>query len=318
MADLGFMPAVTRILDATPAGGQRMFFSATLDRGVGQLVTSYIHDPALHAVTSSADSGPAEHRVLVLSAQDKVPVAAEIASRPGRTLFFVRTKHGADRLANSYPGPASTPRPSTATATRTSGSGPWTRSPPGIPGSWSPPTSRPAASTWTTLTWWCSSTRPTTTRITCTARAARPGPEPPAWSSRWSSAARSVISSGCTTRRASPRPAMRSPPDITWSGRSPRRVRPSRRRRRHARPARRPRPPLRERPPRAAVRRPAPVTVSPAAPPSQPAGPRRAPGPVRQEVCLSHRGPAGPGTSRLAPGRISRLLAAGIKTSRLS
>src|SRR5208282_156859 len=92
MADLGFMPAVTRILDETPAGGQRMFFSATLDRGVGQLVTTYINDPALHAVTSSTDSGPAEHRVLVLSAQDKVPVAAEIASRPGRTLFFVRTK----------------------------------------------------------------------------------------------------------------------------------------------------------------------------------------------------------------------------------
>src|ERR1700691_2547546 len=99
MADLGFMPAVTRILDETPRDGQRMFFSATLDRGVGQLVTTYIHDPALHAVTSSTDSGPAEHRVLVLSAQDKVPVAAEIASRPGRTLFFVRTKHGADRLA---------------------------------------------------------------------------------------------------------------------------------------------------------------------------------------------------------------------------
>ena len=99
MADLGFMPAVTRILDETPAGGQRMFFSATLDRGVGQLVTSYISDPALHAVTSSTDAGPAEHRVLVLSAQDKVPVATEIAGRPGRTLFFVRTKHGADRLA---------------------------------------------------------------------------------------------------------------------------------------------------------------------------------------------------------------------------
>jgi superfamily II DNA/RNA helicase len=99
MADLGFLPAVTRILDQTPADGQRMFFSATLDRGVGQLVTSYIRDPALHAVTASTDSGPAEHRVLVLSAQDKVPVAAEIASRPGRTLFFVRTKHGADRLA---------------------------------------------------------------------------------------------------------------------------------------------------------------------------------------------------------------------------
>jgi superfamily II DNA/RNA helicase len=101
MADLGFMPAVTRILDETPVGGQRMFFSATLDREVGRLVTSYASDPALHAVTSSTDSGPAEaeHRMLVLSAQDKVPVAAEIAGRPGRTLFFVRTKHGADRLA---------------------------------------------------------------------------------------------------------------------------------------------------------------------------------------------------------------------------
>jgi len=99
MADLGFMPAVTQILDETPADCQRMFFSATLDRGVGELVTKYISDPALHAVSSSTDSGPAEHRVLVLSAQDKVPIAAEIATRPGRTLFFVRTKHGADRLA---------------------------------------------------------------------------------------------------------------------------------------------------------------------------------------------------------------------------
>jgi superfamily II DNA/RNA helicase len=99
MADLGFLPAVTRILDATPAGSQRMFFSATLDRGVGQLVTSYVSDPALHAVPAAVDSGLAEHRMLVLSAQEKVPVAAEIASRPGRTLFFVRTKHGADRLA---------------------------------------------------------------------------------------------------------------------------------------------------------------------------------------------------------------------------
>jgi superfamily II DNA/RNA helicase len=99
MADLGFLPAVTRILDATPPGGQRMLFSATLDRGVGQLVASYVSDPALHAVPTAVDSSLAEHRMLVLSAQDKVPVATEIASREGRTLFFVRTKHGADRLA---------------------------------------------------------------------------------------------------------------------------------------------------------------------------------------------------------------------------
>jgi superfamily II DNA/RNA helicase len=103
MADLGFLPAVTRILDATPAGGQRMLFSATLDRDVAQLVHAYLSDPAVHAIAPEVpDAGAAEHRVLVLSAQDKVPVAAEIASRPARTLFFVRTKHGADRLARQF------------------------------------------------------------------------------------------------------------------------------------------------------------------------------------------------------------------------
>jgi superfamily II DNA/RNA helicase len=102
MADLGFMPAVTRIMDETPAGGQRMFFSATLDREVGQLVSRYASEPALHAVASSAESVPADHRLLVLTAQDKVPVATAIAGRPGRTLFFVRTKHGADRLAKQF------------------------------------------------------------------------------------------------------------------------------------------------------------------------------------------------------------------------
>ena len=100
MADLGFLPAVTRILDETPAGGQRMLFSATLDRRVGQLVTRYLNDPALHAVAPQAETASvAEHSVLVLHAEDKLPVAAEIAGLPARTLFFVRTKHGADRLA---------------------------------------------------------------------------------------------------------------------------------------------------------------------------------------------------------------------------
>jgi superfamily II DNA/RNA helicase len=100
MADLGFLPSVTRILDETPTTGQRMLFSATLDRGVDKLVRSYLTDPALHAVTPDAISASAaEHSVLVLTAEDKLAVAAEMASRPARTLFFVRTKHGADRLA---------------------------------------------------------------------------------------------------------------------------------------------------------------------------------------------------------------------------
>jgi superfamily II DNA/RNA helicase len=101
MADLGFLPAVTRILDATPAGGQRMLFSATLDRRVGQLVTKYLSDPALHAVAPRQETAAlAEHRVLVLpNHEEKLAVATQLASRPSRTLFFVRTKHGADRLA---------------------------------------------------------------------------------------------------------------------------------------------------------------------------------------------------------------------------
>jgi superfamily II DNA/RNA helicase len=102
MADLGFLPSVSEILDKTPADGQRMFFSATLDRGVGTLVTAYVKDPALHAVPVSTESSTAEHALLVLSNEDKVPVAAEIAARPGRTLFFVRTKHGADRLVKQF------------------------------------------------------------------------------------------------------------------------------------------------------------------------------------------------------------------------
>jgi superfamily II DNA/RNA helicase len=99
MADLGFLPAVTRILNDTPAGGQRLLFSATLDRGVSKLVRDYLTDPVVHAIPPPAETVAAvDHRVFVLPATDKVAVAAEIAARPARTLFFVRTKHGADRL----------------------------------------------------------------------------------------------------------------------------------------------------------------------------------------------------------------------------
>jgi superfamily II DNA/RNA helicase len=100
MADLGFLPSVTQIMDQTPAGGQRLLFSATLDRGVDKLVRAYLTDPALHAVQPQViPGGAAEHSMLVLDPADKVAVAAEMAGRPARTLFFVRTRHGADRLA---------------------------------------------------------------------------------------------------------------------------------------------------------------------------------------------------------------------------
>jgi superfamily II DNA/RNA helicase len=100
MADLGFLPAMIRLLDDVPADGQRLLFSATLDRGVDRLVRAYLPNPAVHAIAPAA--APVEsmdHQVFVLDTGDKVAVAAEIAHRPGRTLVFVRTKHGAERLA---------------------------------------------------------------------------------------------------------------------------------------------------------------------------------------------------------------------------
>jgi superfamily II DNA/RNA helicase len=103
MADLGFLPDVTRILDATPAGRQCLLFSATLDRGVDRIVARYLANPVEHNVDEADLSVPAmTHRVFCLQHADKVDVAAEIAARGERTLFFVRTKHGADRLARQF------------------------------------------------------------------------------------------------------------------------------------------------------------------------------------------------------------------------
>jgi superfamily II DNA/RNA helicase len=100
MADLGFLPDVTRILDATPAGGQRLLFSATLDRGVDRLASAYLTDPVAIAVApAAAPVATMDHLAFAVRHEDKVAVIAQIAARPGRTLVFVRTKHGADRLA---------------------------------------------------------------------------------------------------------------------------------------------------------------------------------------------------------------------------
>ena len=101
LADLGFLPDVRRILDATTGRPvQRLLLSATLDRGVDKVVRDYLRDPAVHAVTPPPDQPRVmDHRVFTVRPDEKVAVATEIAARPGRTLFFVRTRHGADRLA---------------------------------------------------------------------------------------------------------------------------------------------------------------------------------------------------------------------------
>jgi superfamily II DNA/RNA helicase len=100
MADLGFLPVVTKLLEQTPAAAQRLLFSATLDRGVATLVQRFLTQPAVHAVpTPPEESAVMTHRVFTVGRDDKVDVATRVAARPARTLFFVRTKHGADRLA---------------------------------------------------------------------------------------------------------------------------------------------------------------------------------------------------------------------------
>jgi len=100
MADLGFMPAVTQILDVVPSGGQRMLFSATLDGAVDRLVRRYLSNPTTHEVDSSrASVTTMEHHLVYVAPHDKSTLTAEIAGRPGRTVVFVRTQRGADRVA---------------------------------------------------------------------------------------------------------------------------------------------------------------------------------------------------------------------------
>ena len=100
MADLGFLPGVRRILRATPAGGQRMLFSATLDNGISVLVNDFLSNPVLHAV-DDATSPVAEmsHHVFAVSSAERTQVIRELAAGKGRRLLFTRTKHGAKKWA---------------------------------------------------------------------------------------------------------------------------------------------------------------------------------------------------------------------------
>jgi superfamily II DNA/RNA helicase len=102
MADLGFLPVVRRLLDQTPRGGQRLLFSATLDGDVATLVENYLTDPSVHALnTVEASVDTMTHHVFRVPFEAKADLVATIAAREGRTLCFVRTKHGADRLARN-------------------------------------------------------------------------------------------------------------------------------------------------------------------------------------------------------------------------
>ncbi|WP_436527572.1 DEAD/DEAH box helicase [Actinoplanes sp. HUAS TT8] len=99
MADLGFLPVVKRLLGQTPAGGQRLLFSATLDNGIDVLVRQFLRKPVTHHVDSAAQA-PIEmdHHVLHVQHDDRFPVLVELLAAPGRSVVFTRTKRRAKVL----------------------------------------------------------------------------------------------------------------------------------------------------------------------------------------------------------------------------
>ena len=101
MCDLGFLEPVQRILRATKADGQRLLFSATLDKGVAAIVNEFLKDPSVHEVAGEDQaSSTIDHRVLVVDHRDKPFVIEQLAAREGKTLIFSRTRAYAEQLAD--------------------------------------------------------------------------------------------------------------------------------------------------------------------------------------------------------------------------
>jgi superfamily II DNA/RNA helicase len=101
MCDLGFLEPVQRILKQTKEGGQKLLFSATLDKGVATLVNEYLQNPSVHEVAGEDQaSSTIDHRVLVVEHRDKSAIIEQLADRDGKTLIFSRTRAYAEQLAD--------------------------------------------------------------------------------------------------------------------------------------------------------------------------------------------------------------------------
>ena len=99
MADMGFLPAVQRLLDATASRRQTLLFSATLDGAVDVLVRRYQRDPVRHEVTNGTeDMGRVTHQFEAVTPADRLDSCTDIVGGAGTSIVFVRTKHGVDRL----------------------------------------------------------------------------------------------------------------------------------------------------------------------------------------------------------------------------
>ncbi|MEU7056067.1 DEAD/DEAH box helicase [Streptomyces sp. NPDC046197] len=101
MTDMGFLPQITKVIQQVRPDGQRMLFSATLDRNIDRLVQRFLTDPVVHSVDPSAGAVTtmAHHVLHVLDETDKKAVTTRIAARDGRVILFLDTKRSADRLA---------------------------------------------------------------------------------------------------------------------------------------------------------------------------------------------------------------------------
>lgn len=103
MADMGFLPAVTRLLEQVAPDGQRMLFSATLDRQVSTLVERFLPNAVVHAVDDAdCQVDTMTHHIFAVSAGDKYEVLRKLASGKKRSIFFTRTKYQAKNMAKKF------------------------------------------------------------------------------------------------------------------------------------------------------------------------------------------------------------------------
>jgi superfamily II DNA/RNA helicase len=98
MADMGFLPEVRRLLDATSATRQTLLFSATLDGDVDVLIRHYQQNPSRHEI-AAPDHGPVDHHLWLVNETERTERCAELITSAGSAMVFTRTRHGADRLA---------------------------------------------------------------------------------------------------------------------------------------------------------------------------------------------------------------------------
>ncbi|MFT6973626.1 MAG: superfamily II DNA/RNA helicase, partial [Pontimonas sp.] len=101
MSELGFIEPLQRILSATARDGQRLLFSATLDRGVSNIVKEFLPNPAVFEVAGETqETSTIDHRVYVVDQRDKRDMVVRLAGVTGKTLMFTRTRAFAEELAD--------------------------------------------------------------------------------------------------------------------------------------------------------------------------------------------------------------------------